>query len=114
MPTNEMQIEITDRGAATVIAISGEIDMSSSPRLRVQLLEFVGKKAPRLFIDFSGVSYIDSSGIATFVEGLKGMKCYGGRLTFVGIPPKIAEIFSFAKLDRVFEMHGSIDDALGG
>ena len=109
-----MKIEIIARSTATVISIFGEIDMNSSPQLRMQLLDLIGKKAPALFVDFAGVSYIDSSGIATFVEGLKGMKHYGGRLTFVGIPPKIAEIFSFAKLDKVFEIHGSIDDALRG
>ncbi len=108
-----MKIELTSYSSNTVITISGEIDMNSSPALRAQLLELIGNKPPVLFIDFASVSYIDSSGIATLVEGLKGMMPYGGRLKFVGIPPKIAEIFGFAKLDRVFEIHGSMDDALG-
>jgi anti-sigma B factor antagonist len=108
-----MKIELTSHSSHIVISISGEIDMHSSPELRERLLELITGKPPILFIDFAGVSYIDSSGIATFVEGLKGMMPYGGRLKFVAIPPKIAEIFCFAKLDKVFEMHGSLDDALG-
>lgn len=107
-----MKIELTNYSSNTVIAISGEIDMNSSPELRARLLELINNKPPVLFIDFTSVSYIDSSGIATFVEGLKGMMPYGGRLKFVSIPPKIAEIFGFAKLDKVFEIHGSMDDAL--
>lgn len=107
-----MKIELTNHSCNMIVAISGEIDMSSSPELRERLLELIAKKTPVLFIDFSCVSYIDSSGIATFVEGLKGMMPYGGRLKFVSIPPKIAEIFGFAKLDKVFEIHGSLDDAL--
>ncbi len=107
-----MKIDITSSNGLPVIAISGEIDMSSSPALRSHLLEFVQKKTPTLFIDFREVSYIDSSGIATFVEGLRGMMPYGGKLKFVGIPDKIGEIFSFSKLDRVFEIYGTIDDAL--
>ncbi|MGC2062788.1 MAG: STAS domain-containing protein [Thermodesulfovibrionales bacterium] len=107
-----MKIELISHSSNIVIAITGEIDMHSSPELRARLLELIGKKPPVLFIDFTSVSYIDSSGIATFVEGLKGMMPYGGRLKFVSIPPKIAEIFGFAKLDKVFEIHGSMDDAL--
>lgn len=109
-----MKIDITTNSSSIVLAISGEIDMNSSPELRAHLLELVGRRVPLLFVDFTSVSYIDSSGIATFVEGLKGMMPYGGRLKFVSIPPKIAEIFGFAKLDKVFEIHGSLDDALRG
>lgn len=108
-----MKIEITNNNGLPVLAISGEIDMSTSPALRSHLLEFVHNKTSVLIIDFSDVTYIDSSGIATFVEGLKGMMPYGGKLKFISIPEKIGEIFSFSKLDKVFEIYGSIDDALG-
>lgn len=107
-----MNIDIKTINGVPVLSISGEIDMSSSTVLRTHLLELVKKKTPLLFIDFKDVSYIDSSGIATFVEGLKGMMPYGGKLKFVSIPSNISEIFSFSKLDRVFEMYGSINDAL--
>ena len=83
--------------------------MYSSPELRKELMLFVHKKVTPLFVDFRGVSYIDSSGIATFVEGLKGMMSYGGKLKFVGIPERIMEIFCFAKLDKVFEIYGTIE-----
>ncbi|TAN39576.1 MAG: anti-sigma factor antagonist [Nitrospirae bacterium] len=107
-----MKIIITSNSGHDVLAISGEVDMDTSPELRTHLLEFIHKRTPLLLIDFREVSYIDSSGIATFVEGLKGMMVYGGKLKFVAIPEKIGEIFSFAKLDRVFEIYGSIEDAL--
>jgi anti-sigma B factor antagonist len=108
-----MKIEITNNSGVPVLAISGEIDMSTSPVLRSHLLEFISNKTPMLFIDFRDVEYIDSSGIATFVEGLKGMMPYGGKLKFISVPEKIGEIFSFSKLDKVFEIDGSIGDAPG-
>ncbi|MBI5641057.1 MAG: STAS domain-containing protein [Nitrospirae bacterium] len=106
-----MKIEISDYNGTKVFGISGDIDMNSSPELRRELLDLVVRKVPVLLVDFKGVSYIDSSGIATFVEGLKGMMPYGGRLKFFGIPQGIREIFSFSKLDRVFEIYPSIEDA---
>jgi len=45
------------------------------------------------------------------VEGLKGMMTYGGKLKFIEIPEHIMEIFCFAKLDRVFEIYGTFNDA---
>ncbi|MEW6108376.1 MAG: STAS domain-containing protein [Nitrospirota bacterium] len=108
MPVN---INIADYKGKKVLVVSGDIDMYSSPVLREELMILVRNRIPVLFVDFKGVSYIDSSGIATFVEGLKAMKSYGGRLRFVGIPEGIMEIFSFSKLDKVFEIYRDIDEA---
>jgi len=106
-----MNIELSEYKGKKIIALSGDVDMHSSPVLRDELMVLVKKKVPALFIDFNKVSYIDSSGIATFVEGLKSMKSYGGRLQFFGVPPRIMEIFNFSKLDKVFEIYGNIEDA---
>lgn len=88
--------------------------MYSSPALRKELIVFIEKKVPMLLVDFKEVSYIDSSGIATLVEGLKGMMSHGGKLKLMGIPERIAEIFNFSKLDKVFDICGSLDDAFKG
>jgi anti-sigma B factor antagonist len=106
-----MNIDISEYKGKKIIALSGDVDMYSSPVLREKLMGLIKKKVPSLFIDFTKVSYIDSSGIATFVEGLKGMKSYGGQLRFFGVPPRIMEIFNFSKLDKVFEIYGNIEDA---
>jgi len=99
-----MNIKITKKEDLTVIAISGEIDMYSSPDLREKIMSLIKLRVQALSVDFQKVSYIDSSGIATFVEGLKGMKTYGGRLRFFNIPEAIMEIFRFSKLDKVFDI----------
>ncbi|HMK49730.1 MAG TPA: STAS domain-containing protein [Thermodesulfovibrionales bacterium] len=107
-----MKVEIIDNDGRKIIGISGDIDMYSSPALRDELMGLIRKKAQALCIDLRSVTYIDSSGIATFVEGLKCMKAYGGRLQFCEVPEGILEIFRFSKLDRVFELYGTIDDAI--
>jgi len=107
-----MNIEVIDYKGRKVLTLSGEIDMYSSPELRTELMNIIGEKVTALYIDLRRVSYIDSSGIATFVEGLKYVKSYGGRLQFFSIPGGIMEIFRFSKLDRVFEIFGTLDDAI--
>lgn len=107
-----MKIEITANGDAKIMEIAGDIDMYSSPVLREELLVLVSKKASHVLVDFKEVSYIDSSGIATFVEGLKSTMSFGGKLKLVSLPPGIIEIFNFSRLDKVFEIYGSVDEAI--
>ena len=109
-----MEIEIKDYQGMKVMALSGEIDMYTSPALREEMMGLIDKRVTPLLIDFKGVPYIDSSGIATFVEGLKRMMSYGGRLKLIGLLEGVKEIFSFSKLDKVFEIYGSFEDALHG
>ena len=107
-----MNIALSTFKGSRIIQLSGDIDMYSSPELRTELMGLVKKRVTPLYVDFKGVTYIDSSGIATFVEGLKSMKTYNGRLCLFCIPHGIMEIFRFSKLDRVFEIYGNIDDAI--
>ncbi len=107
-----MEIKIKDREGVMIIALSGDIDMYTSTEVRRQLLRLVDQRVPVIMVDLADVTYIDSSGIATFVEGLKGMMSYRGRLKFFGVPVRVKEIFNFSKLDKVFDMYGSLEDAL--
>jgi anti-sigma B factor antagonist len=106
-----MEIKIQDHEGVTIIALSGDIDMYTSPEVRRQLLRLIAQKVHVIMVDLTNVTYIDSSGIATFVEGLQGMMSYSGRLKFFGIPTKVMEIFNFSKLDKVFAMYKSMEDA---
>lgn len=106
-----IKIGVSEYQGQKVISMSGDIDMHSSPKVREQLMALISRKTGAVLVDFQGVTYIDSSGIATFVEGLKGMKSYGGRLLLFGVPKPIMEIFSFSKLDRVFEIYPDVDSA---
>ena len=62
-----MNCEIRDEGGVAIVQLSGEIDLESSPKVRLALLDCVGSKAGVL-VDMSAVTYIDSSGVAS-LEG---------------------------------------------
>ncbi|MBF0344944.1 MAG: STAS domain-containing protein [Nitrospirae bacterium] len=109
-----MKIELINRNGVVVISPSGEIDMYSSPLLRKELISFTKKKISPVIVALRDVTYIDSSGIATFVEALKRMMPYNGKLKIAEIPESIMKIFNFSKLDKVFDMYESIDDAIKG
>jgi anti-sigma B factor antagonist len=84
------------------VVVSGDIDLSRSPELRVTLLEMAKNKPKRLVVDLSAVPYMDSSGVATLVEALQVQRRHQGKLVLCGLQPKVQSIFEIARLTMVF------------
>src|SRR5690606_7824443 len=103
-PANPTGVEIrkSEEQGATTLAIEGEIDLHGSPKLRAELQEVVGSKTPLLLVDFSGVKYIDSSGLATLVEYVRDSKGFGGRIALFGLQPKVKMVFELVRLNELF------------
>jgi anti-sigma B factor antagonist len=59
-----------------VLRLKGEIDLSNSSELRTRLQQHVKAKCPALVLDFTEVTYIDSSGLATIIEYLKHARVF--------------------------------------
>lgn len=107
-----MKIQMTSRGDVQVIELEGELDFHSSPELRSKLGEITGKQAPKILIDLKKIEYMDSSGIATFVEAFQKTKRYNGRLVLAELTPAVRGVFEIAKLESIFEIAPSVTDAL--
>ena len=71
-----MNIETRDTPPFRVILLSGEVDLHSSPQARQAILDNLKTGKP-LLIDLSGVSYMDSSGVASLVEGYQTARKQG-------------------------------------
>jgi anti-sigma B factor antagonist len=106
-----METEISKKGAYTLIAPSGEIDFHVSPELREQLLAALNE-GQHVVVDLSSVSYVDSSGIASLVEGLQHAR--GMKLTFglAGVTNAVMQVLKLTRLDNVFTLYESVDDAI--
>jgi anti-sigma B factor antagonist len=57
-----------------------------------------------MVINFSKVTYVDSSGLATLVEILKLMRTYGGKMRLSNLSPKIKSLFEITKLEKLFDI----------
>ena len=87
---------------ANVLPLEGEIDLHVSPRLERALASIIKKRPPNVVVDFSGVRFIDSSGLAVLIRAMQDVKEYGGKLTLSGINDNVLPIFEMARLDQVF------------
>ena len=107
-----MKIEQRSKNNVEILELAGELDFHSSPELREKLQELIKKQAAKILINLKKVSYIDSSGLATFVETLQKMKRQSGRLILSDLAPAVRSVFEIAKLDHIFQLTGSEQEAL--
>jgi len=107
-----MKIQSTNQGDINILELSGELDYHSSPELREKLTELTLKQAPKILVNLGGVDYMDSSGIATFVEAFQKAKRYQGRLILAALTPTVRGVFEIAKLDSIFEITSTVADAV--
>jgi anti-sigma B factor antagonist len=100
-----LQIAARHLDKITIFDISGDIDLATSPELRKALLrELRDLKIPRVVLNLEGVRYIDSSGVASLVEGLKASRDVGSRLVLFGVNSTIREVLQISRLLKIFEI----------
>lgn len=109
-----MEIETQDLGNGSLVRVSGEVDMSNSPTVRDSLMGLVKDKVPAIVVDLGAVSYMDSSGIATLVEGLQETTSYGGKFRIAGLTDKVKQVFELARLTDVFDIYADVEQAKEG
>ncbi len=106
-----MEHQLSENGAATVIAFMGDIDLQTSPDARKALLALVGTGRP-ILVDLAKVGYIDSSGVASLVECLQSAKKSGQQMALVSLSESAMRVLQLARLDRVFTICGTVDEGI--
>ncbi|HSS64090.1 MAG TPA: STAS domain-containing protein [Gammaproteobacteria bacterium] len=103
--------EVREQEGVAVIALSGDVDLESSPKVRDVLLDCVGAKRPVL-VDMSGVAYIDSSGVASLVEAHQRARKVKTTFALAQVSQSAMRVLELARLDKVFTIHSSLADGL--
>lgn len=107
-----MEISERTEQEIPVIAIKGDVDLASSPKLREHLKAKTAQKCPRLLLDFSEVSYIDSSGLATLIEYFQAVQSFGGKLAIASLSPRVRNVFEIVRLEQIFSLHPDVPSAV--
>ncbi|MBQ6809698.1 MAG: anti-sigma factor antagonist [Clostridia bacterium] len=83
-----------DEKQGLTVMIKGEIDHHTASEIRKQTDELIFKYLPKnLILDFSQVTFCDSSGIAIVLGRYKLMKQYGGVVNLAKVNSQISRIF---------------------
>jgi anti-sigma B factor antagonist len=108
-----LQIAARHLDKITIFDISGDIDLSTSPQLRKAVLrELKELRRPRVVLNLKAVRYIDSSGVASLVEGLKASRDVGSRFVLFGLNTTVREVLQLSKLVKIFEIYEDEEQAV--
>ena len=99
-----LKIERIVHGDRTRIAVQGEVDLYTSPDLRAALIKAVPAAEAGVEVDLSGVDYMDSSGVATLVEGFKSARENSKAFVLLTPSASVMKVLELARLDSVFDI----------
>jgi anti-sigma B factor antagonist len=105
-----LEIDVSQGSGHRVIQAVGEVDLGTSPKLRDAILKCIAT-AQAVGVDLSNVNYMDSSGVATLVEGLKS--CSAKKQTFALVNPSdaVMRVLQLARLDSLFDIRPAMEGA---
>ena len=97
-----------------VVAVGGEIDVYTAPKLRDCITELVGAGTYDIIVDLEAVEFLDSTGLGVLVGGLKKVRAHDGSLQLICNQERLLKIFRITGLAKVFTIHDSAEAAAAG
>jgi anti-sigma B factor antagonist len=115
------QVTVEERAGIPVVRAAGEVDVSTAPTLREQLVD-LPEGTPRVIVDLSEVTFLDSTGLGVLVAGQKRLRSSlpegesaeaTGGLDLVVTRPQILKVLEVTGLTSIFTIYSSLDEAIG-
>lgn len=106
-----MAYEVKEEQEFSIVLLAGDVDLSCSPEARKTILDCL-ESSQNTLVDLSDVSYIDSSGVASLVEGYQTAKKKNLRFALLGVSGPAMSVLELARLDKVFPIYVDIEECL--
>jgi anti-sigma B factor antagonist len=111
-PPGTLEVVEARTDDAVCLTVVGEVDLGTAPRLPEHVGEALQSGARNVCIDLTGVSFIDSSGLAALVSCHRNVAGANGRMTVVHNGGEVLRLFELSALERALDLHTSRDAAL--
>jgi anti-sigma B factor antagonist len=111
----EPTFRLTERDVderTSVIAVDGEIHVSTAPEFSALLNASIEQGHTALVLDLRGVVFIDSTGLSVLLNALRRLTRQGGRMALVCTNPTVLRLFEITRLDTTFDIHAEVEPAL--
>ena len=109
----QLRLSTRTHDASTVVALSGELDLATAPELDTYLDGVLTDSGPRIVLDLSGLSFMDSTGIRILIRHHRQTEENGGRLGIAAPQPIVAKALKITGLDQELHMYERVEDAVG-
>lgn len=109
-----MAFQVRKSGDVMVIDIEGQLIVGNRQELKQKILDALGTGERKFVVNFSDTSYIDSSGLGVLVSLSKKIREQEGVLRLASLNEDLRTLFELTKLDTLFEIADSREEALEG
>ncbi len=108
-----MKIQEEQRGAHTIVAISGTLALGENTRALQDRFEMIEtERAGAVILELSGLEHLDSTAVGVLVGGLKRFEAQGRRFYLVNPRERVASVFRITHLDSIFRMFPTVEAAI--
>jgi anti-anti-sigma factor len=94
-----------------VFHIYGDIDLHYTTGFRELFQRKIEARCVALVVDFTGVTFVSSTGIAVLLEYLRDATQFGGQLCVVGLNDQVRQVFEIVRLDKALALFANLDEA---
>lgn len=111
---NTIKINIRQTGDVSVVDVVGRVTLGEgSSALGDALRGLAGKGSKKVLVNFTEVSYIDSSAIGELISGYSTLSKIGGQLKFTGLSKRVKDLLLITKNYTIFDIHDDEAAAVG-
>jgi anti-sigma B factor antagonist len=110
---SHFRLEVRSEDRATVIAVSGELDLASSPALQEELNRFASSESELLIIDLRELEFMDSTGLSVLVRAHQRAEEHGRQLAMVKGPQQVQRLLSLTGVGDRLTLVDTPEELLG-
>ena len=108
-----MKVKISYRGTTLIVSLAGELDHHSAEYVRQKIDNELMKSSNRdVILDFSDVSFMDSSGIGVVIGRYKNIQKLNGKLAIINLNSQVRRIFEMSGLLKIIPTYDNVEHAI--
>ncbi len=115
MASTASRLRVTEKDDITRIEFVDRniLDEANIQRIGEEISEIVDAQShPKLLINFSNVDHLSSAALGTLITINNKIRSKDGQMRLVNIDPQIYEVFVITKLNKLFQIHDTIEDGV--
>ncbi len=114
MTQDTLSIDVSSAtdGASQLFALSGTLDIATSPSLRAALMEAAERDKHEIIVDLSQLEFLDSTGLGALIGAHKRAADHDGSVRLVAQEGQILRLLRITGLLDVFSVYPSVEAAL--
>ena len=97
-----------------VVRLRGDVSAGNIDPVRKAIADAISRRQPKVVIDLSATTFLSSPGLAVLVQSMQLCQRSGCALVLAGANDRVRGIFEISRLNDVFRLVDSVEDAAKG